>query len=228
MRPIFIAFVLSLLASLSHAEDPALINVSANAIAKGMPDQAQLKLVFSANDFEADDARRRVAKNVQAFLKRLDRFSLAENSLDTSGTNLYPRYDYHNKQRALKDYEFTRRVSFKINDLSELDALMSVITKTKATRIDNISFGIQQPGKLQKQALRKAIKSAKQKAATIAAGFNVELGKIHRVTHHADNNSRPGLRSMAMASEAADSPAQTYQQKELEVRAAIDVAFTFE
>lgn len=228
MRTFFFALFITLLASLSYANDLGLINVSASASAKGMPDQAQLNLVFSANDFEADDARRTVKKNVQSFLKHLDRFNVPENSLDTSQTSLYPRYDYHNKQRALKDYEFTRRVSFKLNELSELDTLMSVITKTNATRVDNISFSIQKPGKLQKQALRKAINSAKQKAAILATGFDVELGKIHRVTHHTETPGRPVLRSMAMSAEVADSPAQTYQQKELEVHATIDVAFTFE
>ena len=228
MRHAIILLALLLLSATQQASELPLIKVSTNGTAKSLPDQASISIRFSSSAFEAETARKEVNKKLKPFLRQLEDFTLEENSLDSSQTRIYPQYEYHNKRRELTGYEVSRRVSFTLDQLDQLESLMTIIATNKASQLDRINFAVKHAKQLQDKALRKAINAAKRKAQKIAQGFDVMLGKIHSVTHRTANPGAPVMRAMAMQTEMADSNTNTYQQKELEYQSSIDVAFTFE
>lgn len=212
----------------THSDLP-FIEVSTTASAKSLPDQAIINITFSATKFEAEKARRAVDKLVRPFLSKLEEYDIEEKSLDTSNTQLHPQYEYRNNQRDFKGNQITRKIEFKLNDLAQLQDLIQDITRTEASHIGSIRFTLKNKQKLKRKALNKAINKAKNEAATIAQGFEVNLGKILNVKH-VSNEARPApqMRAMAMSAEMSDSQSNTYQQKEIEYNATISAVFSID
>ncbi len=207
-------------------ESPSLIEVSATGTASATPDEANLRIVFSAEDLEVRDARETVDDQVGPFLKGLKKFSLKPDTLDSSQTRIYPQYDYRDGNQQLRAYRVVRTVHLTLGNLEQLEALIKLITDSDASRLEHIDFALSSPEILHKEALDNAIRHSRALAEQLAAGYDVDLGKIHRVQHHASEPmSAPQPRMMAMEMARADK-APTYQQKDLEVMAQVSVAFT--
>lgn len=209
-------------------EQPPVISVTAQGKATAAPDQATLSLQFSETRLEASDARSLVDAQVARLIDLLDDFAIKAKSLDTSQTRIHPQYDYRNNQREFRGYQVTRNARFSITDLEQLDALLKSLTENEVNQLSQIEFGLSKPARFRDQALQRAMANAKANATKIADEFGVRLGKIHHVAYQA-NASEPPHRPMRMQMELASADAgSTYQQKDLEFSAHIQVAFTFE
>ena len=234
-NPSFWQFVtLTLLSTLltlqaAHADNPPpLIHVVAEGKASAKPDQAQFELTFSTTKMRVEQARAEVDQQVKDLLAKLNAFELDTASLDSSQTQIYPQYEYQNNQQQFLGYQVTRQVSFKLNSLEQLDPLVQTITESKISQLNQIQFILSDPELIKQEALANAIDRSRLLAQKIADGYEVKLGKIHQVTLQPAAEF-PMMRMMAMEAKgaAADAVSDTYQQKELEFKANIDVAFTF-
>ena len=224
-----IIVVLSL-TTLAHAEtEQPLIHINAEGKSTAQPDQVELALDFSATQLEVEPAREEVDQHVKTLLNKLKNFELDTSSLDSSQTNVYPQYDYRNSQRQFLGYQVNRKISFTLKRLEQLEDLIKVITESKVSKLTQMQFGLSDSELYQTEALSNAIQNSRAIAQFIAEGYDVKLGPIHAVKHRTTQNrgvNRAMMMESAMASNA--SPEPSYQQKDLEFKANVDVAFTFD
>ena len=230
LRTLIIFFFFTCIGFTSHAHEndlleQPLIEVSTSGKASALPDQAELNVTFSATNIEAEKARNEVDKLVRPFLTKLSHYDIEENSLDSSQTQLHPRYEYRKNQKVFLGYQLTRHINFKLNSLQQLEKLIKDITDNKASRLDNINFLLKKPQNVKRQALNNAIKKARESAQAIADGFGVELGRVYKVSHSDSTHHAPKMRMMAMSAEMADDQGNTYQQKEIEFHANVVASF---
>jgi len=210
-----------------HSEnDLPLIHVSAEGKATAQPDQAELHLDFVAKHFEVEQARETVDDQVKTLLRKLSRFELDTSSLDSSQTQIYPQYDYQNKQRQFLGYQVNRSVSFVLKKIEQLEDLVQAITESQVTQLNRIQFGLSDPEFTKTEALANAIRNSRMVAQQIAEGYDVQLGKVHRVSHRATQSPRM-MKAMMVQEMAADSASSSYQQKDLEFKASVEVDFRF-
>lgn len=221
--------ILLLTSTICKAEDESsFINVIAEGKASAKPDQAELQLTFTSTHLKVDQARSAVDQQVNNLLERLKLFTLGTASLDSSQTQIHPQYDYRNQQKLFIGYQVNRNVSFILNDLQQLEPLIQAITESKLSRLNQIRFGLNNPSLIKEEALADAIQKSRLLAKQIADAYEVKLGKIHRVNHRSAPEHNI-MRAMSMNAElASDSAAQTYQQKDLEFKATVEVAFRFD
>jgi uncharacterized protein YggE len=216
--------------TLAHAEtEQPLIHVNAEGKSTAQPDQVELALDFSSTQLEVESAREEVDQHVKKLLNKLKKFELDTSSLDTSQTNVYPQYDYRNSQRQFLGYQVIRKISFTLKRLEQLEGLIKVITESKVSKLTQMQFGLSDSELYQAEALANAIQNSHAVAQFIAEGYDVKLGQIYTVKHRTTQNrgvNRAMMMESAMASDS--SPEPTYQQKDLEFKANIDVAFTFD
>ncbi len=220
--------MLTVAATTSVANDatpPSLISVNAQGKAKAMPDQAEMHLSFSQEAPKVDQARRTVDNQVRQILKILEDYELASGSLDSSQTNIHPQYHYHQGQQNFRGYQVTRNVRFVLSNLDQLEELIEEISKQEVTRLQHIQLGLSDPGLIRQEALDRAIQHSKQLAQHIAEQYDVNLGPVHQVRYQAQGEHTPPPMAAMRAELAADS-APSYQQKELEFSAHIEVSFT--
>jgi len=218
-----------MLATIAHAEtEQPLIHVNAEGKSSAQPDQVELALDFAVTHPEVEPARKEVDQHVKTLLNKLKKFELDTSSLDSSQTNVYPQYDYQNNQRQVLGYQVNRKISFTLKRLEQLEDLIKVITESKVSKLTQMQFGLSDSELYQTEALSNAIQNSRAIAQLIAEGYNVKLGPIHTVKHRTTQN-RGVNRAMMMESNLASAPSTepSYQQKNLEFKANIDVAFTF-
>lgn len=212
-----------------HEHTVPLIEVSAEASVKAQPDQATFYLRFSDMQLKSDLARKNVDEQISKFLRSLKEFEIKENSLDSSQTQISPRYEYRSNERQFLGYEFSRNIEFTLTRLDQFGSLMRDVTDSAPTQLNRVQFSLADPQQAQNQALEKAIQKSLRTAKAIAQGYSVELGPIYNVNYHTPGTA-PVMRARTMSMELADSPAPepSYQQKEIEFKSNISVSFTFE
>jgi len=209
----------------SFANEPLpLIEVSAYGSAKSAPDQAEILLTFSKSSLEIDDARVYVDKHVATFLVELESFELESQSLDSSQVNISPVYDYSKKQRTLRAYQVSRDINFKLNNLDQLQKMITLLSVSKVAKLEKIEFGLSDMSILKEEALTKALENAKHLAQHIARTYEVNLGSVYKVHHQTNQSSPVMMRSMALQ-EMSSSENSSYVQKALEYKATINAAF---
>lgn len=222
----FLLFTSLSLLNVAYADNAlSLVDVTGKGKVFAQPDQASLSLHFTDTNFKLDLARQSVDERVSSLLSILDEFTLDKSSLDTSQVSIQPRYDYRpNNQRDFVGYHVTRRISFKLTALAELDALVKALSGVEVSGLDSIRFVHSAPEKLQEQALEKAIQHSKELANKIAKSYGKEIASVHRVNYQS-HSQQPAPRMMAMAEMASDSRGSNYQQKDLAFEAQVHASF---
>jgi hypothetical protein len=225
MRQIILTALLVLLSVFTFANENALININAEGKVKARPDMAIFNLNIQTSELDAQQAHKKIDSQVKELLKTLKKFEIKEGSLDSSQTSIQAEYDYTIKPRKLLGYRVSRQLSFNLIDLKQLDSLAAAISNLDYTNLNNIQFSVQDSQYFEDLALINAIQIAKQKAELIANEFHVEPGKLKSISHQVNQSSPPVFaRAMAMEDSTLKS-SSSYEQKDIEMRAFIEVSF---
>jgi len=225
MRQILISFLLISMSMFAFANEKSLININAEGKVKAQPDMAIFRITIQTTELDAQQAHNKIDSQVKDLLKKLKKYNVKDGSLDSSQTSIQAEYDYDMKPKQLLGYRVSRQVSFNLIDLKQLDSLATTVSKLDFTNLNNIEFSVQDTQYYEDLALINAIQIAKQKAELIANEFGVNLGKLKNISHQVNQNSPPIFaRSMAMEDSMLKGNS-SYEQKEIEMRAFIEVSF---
>lgn len=225
MRQILISFLLISISVLAFANEKSLINISAEGKVKGQPDMAVFRITIQTTELDAQQAHNKIDSQVKELLRKLKKYAVKDGSLDSSQTSIQAEYDYKMKPKQLLGYRVSRQVSFNLIDLKQLDSLATAVSKLDFTSLNNIEFLVQDSQYYEDLALINAIQIAKQKAELIANEFGVNLGKLKNISHQVNQNSSPVYaRAMVMEDSMLKSN-RSYEQKEIEMNAFIEVSF---
>lgn len=203
------------------------IKVSAIGTAFVKPELAKVHLSFEHTAETADIARDFTSKQVSTLLKSLKDFDIQQDSLDSSQVNISPSYNYKDNKRTLEGYQVTRFVNFSLNNLEQLERMVSAITAAGVSRVNSIQFDVKNTAEAHAIALEDAIEKTKSAARAIANSYNAELGKIQFVEHTIEYSGgpKPGpMRAMALEA-SSDAPSDTYQIQNVEFRARVSTTF---
>tara|TARA_R110001592_G_scaffold6853_4_gene37829 strand:+ start:803 stop:1486 length:684 start_codon:yes stop_codon:yes gene_type:complete len=224
MRQIIITALLITISIFTQANEKPLITINAEGKVKTHPDMAVFNLTVQTTELDANKAHSKIDSHIKDLLKRIKKFDIKEDSLDSSQTSIQAEYDYNIKPKELLAYRASRQVSFNLVDLKQLDSIVSDLSKLDFTNLNNIQFSVQDTQYYEDLALINAIQIAKQKAELIANEFGVDLGGVYKVSHQVSQNSPPVFaRAMTMKMDMPES--SSYEQKDIEMSAFIEVSF---
>jgi hypothetical protein len=144
-----------------------------------VPDLATLRLGVSCKKDSvvmAQAAASRAMNNVIAALKK---HGVAEKDIQTQYYNIWqtPRWDWD--IMVGYGYEVSNIVSAKIRDMDEVGAIIDAAAEAggNLTRIEGVSFSVEDPSSYYKELREKAMADARAKAEQIADFFEITLGK---------------------------------------------------
>jgi uncharacterized protein YggE len=224
MRQFLILFLLLSISIFTQASEKPIININAEGKVKTHPDMAVFHLTLQTTELDANKAHNNIDSQVKELLKHIKKFDVKEGSLDSSQTSIQAEYDYNIKPRKLLGYSASRQLTFNLINLKQLDSLVANLSKLDYTNLNNIQFSVQDIQYYEDLALINAIQIAKQKAELIANEFGVELGGVNKISHQVNQNSPPVFaRAMAMKMDMAET--NSYEQKDIEMSAIIEVSF---
>ncbi len=234
---LFALFVLgSVLMTHAHAatsdnQRPRSIHVNGTGKVSAAPDKADLTLSVEVQAKTAEAARNQAAKAMEALIKTIRNQGVAEKDIQTRSVSLYPNYapDGHNK---IIGYQLSNQVAVCIRDRDKASDIIdsAVLAGGNATRVQGISFAIENQEPVLAQAREQAYANAKMKAEQYAKLAGVSLGAPLHISEGADIAPTPmpyGEMRM-MKSAMADSASTPVQAGEQEVTVNVDVMFAIE
>jgi uncharacterized protein len=220
------------LMSTAHSEGveqrPHSIQVSGVGRVSVKPDKADLNLAVEVQAKTAKAAREQAATSMKALIDAVKDLDVAEKDIQTSYVSLQPEYD--TTGRKIVRYNLSNQVVVCVRDVNKAGAVIDAAVQAggDATRVQGLSFGVENSTAAQVQAREKAYEDARTKAEQYAKLAGVSLGKAMHITEGGGMGVRPvpyATERYAMMKSSADTPVQVGEQ---EVSVNVDVVFGVE
>ena len=163
--------------------------VSGTGKVSAVPDIAFLRLGIEAQEASVAEAQAQAVQAMDAVISALKDNGVAEKDIQTQYFNIQrvTRWDDSRGQEVLIGYRVTNMVTAKIRDMEKVGAIIDAAASAGGdlTRIDSISFSIDDPSAYQVEARQKAMVDAAAKAGQMAELAGVSLGKPTYITESA-------------------------------------------
>jgi uncharacterized protein YggE len=175
-----------------------------------VPDVANLSLGITAKADTVAQAQSQASEAMNKVMKALTDNGVASKDIKTQQFNIskVTRWDDKNQQEVVLGYQVTNTVTAKVRDIPKTGTVIDAVAVAGGdlTRIDSISFSIDNPTPYQQQAREKAMADAKSKAEQMAKLAGVSLGKP---TYISESSYIPGpiYRADLVKAEGAPVPA---------------------
>jgi uncharacterized protein YggE len=146
-----------------------------------VPDLAILSAGIQAQATAVSDAQSQASNAMDKVMAALKNNGVAAKDIQTQNFNIQKmtRWDNTNQVEVTTGYMVTNTVTAKIRDVNNAGVVIDAVTNAGGdlTRINSISFTIDNPAPYQEQARQKAVADAAAKAKTLASAAGVKLGK---------------------------------------------------
>ena len=207
------------------------ISVSAEGKITTKPDIAliNLSVVTQSKTVKAvtQDGNVKMTQVIDAVKK----LGIKSEDITSSQYNLYPDYVYPDKQSPrISGYSLNQQIQVKVRDLTSVDDVLDAGINAGANQIGQLTFDIDDPSGVKKQAREKAFETAKEKAQEMAKAAGVKLGRV--VTFSEDNNYYQPVYAnysmKAMDSAAGAVPAPSIEPGSKDVSLSVSVTYEIE
>ncbi|PPT99988.1 SIMPL domain-containing protein [Xanthomonas arboricola] len=186
--------------------DGTLLNVSAEADAKRIPDIATLSAGVVTQAADGNAAMRQNADQMSKVMAAIKAAGIADKDVQTTGIHLSPQYTYkENEAPRINGYQASNTVSLKVRDISRLGKVLDALVAQGANDINGPSFSVDQPEPAYDEARVAALKKAQARADTYAKSLGL---KVRRIVSISEGRSGGGVRPMMMAASMRSAKAE--------------------
>ncbi|MFC2035401.1 SIMPL domain-containing protein [Chloroflexota bacterium] len=208
------------------------ISVSGEGKVTVVPDIATLRLGIEAQETTVAEAQTLAAGAMEEVMSALTSNGIAKKDIQTQYFNIQrvTRWDRDKEQEVVTGYRVTNIVTAKIRDTEEAGTIIDDVATAAGdlTRIDNISFSVEDPSAYYEEARDEAIADAEEKAKQLAEMAGVTLGKATYISESTQAPSPIYRSDMAFAMkeavvvETAISPGETEISMNVQINYAIN------
>jgi len=142
------------------------------------PDQAKLTIGVVTENPQVQIAQQENAMISKRVIKALKQIGIEENAIKTSIYSVQPRYDYVDGKSILKGYEVEHQLEVTVKDLSKVGTVYDVAIKNGANRSGGVQFSVTNPDAYYREALKRAVHNAREKAEGLAQTIGATLTTI--------------------------------------------------
>ena len=155
--------------------------VSGQGKVTAVPDIATLRLGIEAQEASVAEAQTRAAEAMDKVMTALTDSGVAEKDIQTQYFSIrqVTKWDRVKEEETVVGYRVTNMVTAKIRDIDKAGSIIDAVVEAGGdlTRIDSISFSVDDPSAYYEEAREKAMAEAKAKAKQLAELAGVRLGK---------------------------------------------------
>lgn len=224
--------LLTLFATVAEAQDQKMIpipqiSVTGEGKIKVVPDQAVVTVGVQNSGKEAAEVKKLNDDTVDKVIKFLKKSGIPTTDFITNNVSLFKNYDYEKKKYT---YDANQTLAITLKDLSKYDAIMMGLNDTGINSIQGVEFKSSKMEDYEKEARKKAMLNAKQKALDYVSVLGQKVGKAIMIS---DNSvvsyPQPMYKTMNMAV-ANDGAAEreTLAVGEIVINANVTVSFILE
>jgi hypothetical protein len=205
------------------------ISVSGEGKVKVVPDQAIINIGVHNTGKDAKEVKNLNDETIDKVIKFLKKSGIQSTDYKTNNVSLFKSYDYEKKKY---NYQADQSLSITLKDLSKYDDIMMGLNDVGVNNIQGVEFKSSKMEEYEREARKKAMLNAKQKATDYVSVLNQKVGKALLIS---DNSQvfypQPMYKGgmMAMAADAESAPQrETLAIGEIEINANVTVTFALE
>ena len=196
--------------SVSKAEEPRSIEVSAKSEIQVAPDEVVLYLAAHTRDKHLSIAKRDNDQITTAVMKLMSRYSIPDEDVQVSDLRIEPDYgQYDNRSVKPTAFEFIRSIRVRMTDFNNLEPFLSDAIDAGLNDIRRLHFRVSNQRKHQFEARKLAMTYAREKAEHLTELSDMQLGAPLRIEEGIESNwDAGGFGGMACASLTKPHPEQ--------------------
>lgn len=203
------------------------ISVSGEGKVKVTPDQAVIAIGVQNTGKDAKEVKTLNDETIDKVIKFLKKSNIPASDYKTTNVNLFKNYDYEKKKYS---YQANQTISITLKDLSKYDQIMSGLNENGVNNISGVEFKSSKMDEFEKEARKKAMLNAKQKAIDYVSVLGQKIGKALLISDNSQTYyPQPLYKGGMMAMAAGDSESrETLAVGEIEINATVNVTFVLE
>jgi len=190
------------------------------------PDTATLQLGISAQRASVAEAQAEAATAMEKVMAALQKGGVASKDIQTQYFSIQQvtRWDQDKQYEIVIGYRVSNTVAAKLREIDKSGSIIDAVAEAGGdlTRVDNITFSIDDPSAYRKEARDKAVADARNKAEQIADLAGVKLG---RPTYISESTSYPVYSQPPRVAEGAPAPATPISPGEMMIRLDVQVVY---
>lgn len=210
-------------------EDVRAITVTGQAEVQAEPDRASVTLGIESRKIKLEEARAEVSRKLESVLKLTRDLKIDQKYVRTTRISVQPEYNWDNngRERQLLGYYVARQVEVDLRDLEKLGTLLERAFDLGVNQMGDPVLDSSRRRELEREALAQAIEDARLNAEAVAKAAGARLGPPRTISANSAYVPPPIplMRGQAMAMEAADSAAKTYQPGEMGFTGTVQVQY---
>lgn len=204
------------------------ITVSGEGKIKVIPDEAIISVGVLNTGKDAKEVKTLNDETIDKVLKFLKKSGIVATDYKTNNVSLNKNYDYEKKKYF---FQANQSISIMLKDIKKYDEIMMGLNETGINSIQGVEFKSSKMEALERDARKKAMQNAKQKAEDYVSVLNQKIGKALLITDNSQTYyPQPVFKGnmMAMAADSESSQRETLAIGEIEITATVSVTFVLE
>ena len=197
-----------------------------------VPDIVNLRLGIEAEEVSVAEAQTEATAAMDDVMAALIANGVAEKDIQTQYFSIrrVTRWDRETEQEVVVGYQVTNMVTAKIREIDKASVIIDDVAKAGGdfTRIDSISFSVDEPSNYYEEARKEAMADAKAKAEHLAKLGGVSLGKPTYISESAQTPPIIYRDAMIEAAVPAPAPATPISAGELEISLTVQVVYAIQ
>ncbi|HEY79178.1 MAG TPA: SIMPL domain-containing protein [Dehalococcoidia bacterium] len=194
------------------------------------PDVAMINLGVEAQANKVELARQQAEEAMTAIMAELESYGVAEEDIKTQRFSIYPVRRWEKDQEILIGYRVTNIVTVKIRELDDTGAIIDAVVSAGGdyTRVNSVSFTVDDPTEYYEEVREKAMEDAENKAEQLADLSGVSLGRPTYINE--GSIYAPVTRDMYYAEAGAPAPEPTtpISPGETDIRLTVQVVYSIQ
>jgi uncharacterized protein len=203
----------------ADADDRAhTVSVSCTGLVTGTPDVLRLDMGVQRTGDNVNAALNAANADIRRIKKSLNDNGVADKDIQTSNLSINPHWEHNGDKSRINGYDVFQTLTVKIRKLADAGETISDAAEAggNATRINGVSFDIEDNERLLKQARDAAFANAKAKAEQYARLAGRELGEVSSISESQSGSPMPmpyygGAEDAAVAKSSVPIEAGTQQ-----------------
>jgi uncharacterized protein len=203
--------------------------VSGTGEVTATPDIAILTLGVQAQEATVKAAQSEAAVAMNAVMNALKSNGIADKDIQTQWYSIsaVTTWDDKTREQTTIGYSVSNTVTAKIRDISKAGTIIDAVADAggNLTRINGISFTVEDPTAYNSQARQKAMQDAAAKAQQLANLAGVTLGKVIYISEGSSSTPQPIRYSDVAVGASASTPISS---GELDITIAVQVGYAIQ
>ena len=171
--------------TLEPSADTRQVTVVGEGQVQGTPDTLTINASMEFLESDATSAMNQTNERQQAVIDGLAGLGIDRKDIATTAADLQPQYG--SDSTSISSYRATNSINVKVRDLEKASDTIGLIVSTggNATRINSISYSIEDDSQLVRDARARAFEDAKDRAGQYAELSGLGLGKVISISESA-------------------------------------------